>query len=169
MRSIITRVVLYMSLPAVIAMADPLQLNSQAVNTSLFKVNEFVTGLQGPLSTILLGPDTLGIASFAGIQAYSGLTTGQAGGPTTIFSTPGAYTGLIKAGNYYIAGNSGTGNGDQAIIFLLPGSTPPSPLTNAGSLQFAFPSAWEHSQMGVAARPTPGQPGSYDVIFYVGS
>jgi hypothetical protein len=116
-----------------------------------------------------LGPDTLGVASFSGIQAYSGLTTGQTAGPTTIFSTPGAYTGLVKAGNYYIAGNSGTGAGDQAIIFLQPGATPTSPLTNAGSLQFAFPSTWEHSQMGVAARPAPGQPGSYDVIFNVGS
>ncbi|HEY4087270.1 MAG TPA: hypothetical protein VGM43_15095 [Bryobacteraceae bacterium] len=112
----------------------------------------------------------MGIASFAGIQAYTGFSTGQAVGPTTIFSTPGAYTGLIKAGNYYIAGNSGTGAGDQAIIFLLPGATPTSPLTNAGSLNFAFPSIWEHSQMGIAARPTPGgEPGSYDVIFNVGS
>ncbi len=158
-----------MSLPAVIAMADPLQLNSQAVNTSLFHVSEFVTGVQGALSTIVLGPDTLGVASFSGIQAYTGLTSGQAVGPTTIFNTPGAYTGLIKAGNYYIAGNSGTGAGDQAIIFLLPGATPTSPLTDAGSLKFAFPSTWEHSQMGIAARPTPGVPGSYDLIFNVGS
>jgi hypothetical protein len=170
-RSLLARFVLCISLPAVMAIADPLQLNPQAVNPALFNVGQFVAGLQGQgsVSTIPLGPDTLGIATSSGIQAYSGLSTGQISGPTTVFSTPGAYTGLVKAGNYYIAGNSGTRLGDQAIYFLQAGSTPTSPLTNAGSLQFAFPSAWEHSQMGVAARPTPGQPGSYDIIFNVGS
>ena len=153
---------------------DSLQLNSAAFDTSLFNVSVFASGLPGPISTIPLGEDTLGIASYgSGIEAYVGLLAGiPTGPPTTVFAAQGAYTGLVQAGSYYVAGNFGTyisGPPAPSITFLKPGATATSPLTDAGSLQFAFPENWEHSQMGVAARPTPGQPGSYDVIFNVGS
>lgn len=159
---------------APLCFADSLQLNPLAVNPSLFDVTVFASGLSGPVSTIALGPDTLGITNYAlGIQAYAGLLGGApVGTPTTVFAVPGAYTGLVQAGNYYVAGNFGTfvdGPTTPTISFLKAGATPTSSLTNAGSIQFSFPSGWEHNQMGVAARPTPGQPGSYDVIFNVGS
>jgi hypothetical protein len=146
-------------------------LNSQALDTSQFNVTEFVTGLPAPLGAIPLGGDFIGIASYGnGIQAFSGLSSGVASGPgTTIYGAQGAYTGLIQAGNYYVAGNSGTPSASPSITFLQPGAAPNSPLTVAGTLQFNFPAIWEHSQMGIAARPTPGQPGSYDIIFNVGS
>jgi hypothetical protein len=152
----------------------PLQLNSGALDTSLFNVSDFATDLNGPLAIIPLGGDTVGIASyFGGIQAFSGISSGVATDTgTTVFGVNGAYTGLIKAGGYYIAGNSGefiNNTVGPSITFLQPGSTPTSTLTAAGSLQFSFPSNWEHSQMGIAARPTPGQPGFYDVVFNVGS
>jgi hypothetical protein len=154
--------------------AGPLQLNSTAFDTSLFNVSNFATDLSGPLAIIPLGGDSIGIASYgSGIQAFSGIGAGTASGPgTTVFGVNGAYTGLIKAGNYFIAGNSGefiNNTVGPSITFLQPGATPTSALTAAGSLEFSFPSNWEHSQMGIAERPTPGRPGFYDVVFNVGS
>jgi hypothetical protein len=42
-------------------------------------------------------------------------------------------------------------------------------MTSLGSLDFSFSADWDHAQMAVTTRPTPGQPGSYDVVFNVGS
>ena len=133
-------------------------LNSQALDTSRFNVTQFAIGLPGPIGAIPLGGDFIGIASYGnGIQAFPGIGSGVASGPgTTIYGAQGAYTGLIQAGNYYVAGNSGSSTASPSITFLQPGAAPNSPLTVAGTLQFSFPSIWEHSQMGIAARPTPG-------------
>jgi glucose/arabinose dehydrogenase len=84
----------------------------------------------------------------------------------------GAHTGLVQAGGYYVDANTGdfiTGTAGHIISILQPGGTPDSPLIPVGALQLTFPDGWEHNQLGIAARPTPGQPGSYDLVFNVGS
>jgi hypothetical protein len=39
----------------------------------------------------------------------------------------------------------------------------------SGSVNFSFPADWEHTSYASVVRPTPGQPGYFDVIFNIGS
>jgi hypothetical protein len=154
--------------------AGSLQLNSFALDTSRFRVTEFaVLGL--PISMLPLADGSLAVGGYAdGIVRFADFNhDGIADGPaTTIYAAPGARLGLIQAGAYLIDSNFGTyfsGNNTPSITVLKPGATPDAPLTPVGSLQFGFPPDWEHNQPGIAARPTPGQPGSFDLVFNVGS
>src|SRR3954453_9140347 len=136
--------------------STPLQLNPLALDPALFNVTQFAN-LASPLSVLELPDGSFAItSSFGGIQRFTDtIQPGIVDGPgTTIYSTIGAQTGLIHAGNFIIDGNSGgyfSGNPSQSISILKPGATPAAPLTQAGVLQFDFGS-WEHSQMGIAAR-----------------
>ncbi len=48
--------------------------------------------------------------------------------------------------------------------------TPSNPLSLVGSINFSFSNPdWEHTTYALAVRPTPGQPGSFDVFFNIGS
>ena len=152
----------------------PLQLNPLALDPSLFRITDYAA-VPGALSMLGLGGDNVGVASYAaGILAFGdanhdGIADGAG---AAIYSAPGAHTGLVQAGNFYLDGNSGpifTSSSGQAITVLQPGAVPTALLTAVGALQFSFPSDWEHSQMGIAARPVTGQPGSFDVVFNIGS
>jgi hypothetical protein len=94
---------------------------------------------------------------------------GVADGPGTVLfdGLPGTLTALHQAGPYVLATSSGTGV--ERISFLHTGATPASPMTLAGSINFTFPPDWEHTTYALAVRPTPGQPGAYDIFFNVGS
>jgi hypothetical protein len=152
-------------------MGATLQLNSQVVNPSLFRVTQFASLGAGALSIVPLSDGTIAIANQPGIQRLIDADqNGIADGPgAQIFASAGDYTGLIAAGGYYLSANSGGPGNSPAITFLKPGANAADPLVNAGSLTFGFASNWEHSQMGIAARPSPNRPGSWDVVFNVGS
>ncbi len=48
--------------------------------------------------------------------------------------------------------------------------TPADPLSLVGSINFSFSNPdWEHTTYALAVRPTPGQPGNFDVFFNIGS
>jgi hypothetical protein len=87
------------------------------------------------------------------------------GAPAVLASgLPGADSALAQAGPYVITtGSNGT------ISFLHTGATPSSPLSLSGTINFAFPSPWEHTTYGLAVRPAPGSPGDYNVFFNIGS
>ena len=81
---------------------------------------------------------------------------------------PGEVTAVKQAGRFILATSSVAGS--ERISFLRMGSTPAAPLTLAGSLDIHFPDpSWEHTTFALAVRPTPGQPGNYDVFFNIGS
>ena len=151
-------------LPLVLAsypiLAGPLLLNSSAFDTSKFTVIEYAIASL-PLSMLNLGDGSVAISNASGIQRF----TGPGSAPTTLLAGGGASTGLVSAGNYLVRGDSQAGT----ISILKPGATPADPLTNVGSLQFSFAAGWWHYSMGIATRPTPGSPGSYDLVFNVGS
>ncbi len=42
-------------------------------------------------------------------------------------------------------------------------------MTLEGTIEFTIPTGWEHVPSGLALRETPGQPGSYDLFFQLGS
>jgi hypothetical protein len=149
-----------------------LQLNPLAVNPSLFTVTEFTNIGFGALGVTPLADGSVAIASYlGGVQRFVDANhdgVADATG-TQIFNNVGDHTGLIAAGRYYLDGNSGGGPNGPAITFLKPGANAAAPLISAGSLDVGFVPNWEHSQMGIAARPTPGNAGSWDVVFNIGS
>jgi len=136
-------------------------LNSLALDPTLFNVTPIQTGLSGPIAIASLSDGSLAVGTFSGILRFAG--PGSVG--TNLFTDSGFHTGLLQAGGYYISANSAS----STITLLKPGATPDAPFTNAGQLQFGFSADWEHLQMGIAVRPTPGQPGSFDLVFNVGS
>jgi hypothetical protein len=70
---------------------------------------------------------------------------------------------------HFIAVTSSPAGGEM-ITFLRRGSTPAAPLTLVGSINFNFNDlGWEHTTFALATRPTPGQPGNYDLFFNIGS
>jgi len=152
-------------------------INTNAVDPNLFSVSTFTAGLQNPLGATHLADGSLlvGAISISGnanlIRFVDSDHNGVADGPGSVAYTQiggGAVTGLVKAGDYVVAGTSNK-SPNQAITILQPGANPADPLNAIGSLNLTFPANWEHPQMGVAVRPVQGQPGAYDVVFNVGS
>lgn len=153
-----------------------LQLNGTALDTSRFNVTPFSVTLPGPLGMVQLSDGSFAVAAY-----YPGivrLTDADHNGVadnigTRLFAAPGAHTGLVQAGNYYIDGNFGdyqNGHFDgQVMTVLKPGANPSDQWTPVGALKLDFPAGWEHSQLGIATRPTPGHAGSYDLVFNIGS
>jgi hypothetical protein len=158
---------LALSLPG---LADSLMLNSSAVNTSLFTVSSFLSNATDPLATVALADGSIAVGESTGIFRYTDVNhNGVADGAgSLLYAVSGVvHTGLAQAGSFYV--DAETSGNTPSIQFLKAGATPADPLAAAGSLQFGFAPNWEHDQMGIAVRPTPGTPGSYDVVFNVGS
>lgn len=155
--------------------AGSLQLNSNAFDTSQFKLTSFADGLSAPLSMVQLPDGSIASAVYStGIVRLTDTNhDGVADGPkTTLYSSVGAHTGLVQAGGYFIDANFGDYASNKVaptITVLKPGATPSAPWTPAGSLDFAFAPGWEHDQPGIAVRPSPGKSGSYDLVFNIGS
>jgi len=145
-----------------------LVLNSNALDTNLFRVSVFATGLSGPISVQQLPDGSTAVATWNSIQRFTDANhDGVADGPgTTLFSVgAGPTVGLQKAGKYYVSAIFG----DHSIRLLEPGASPSDPWTSAATMSFNYPAGWYHPTPGIAVRATPGSPGSFDVVFNVGS
>jgi uncharacterized repeat protein (TIGR01451 family) len=150
-------------------------LNLNALDPSLFRVTTFASGLPFPDSIQVLSDGSVTILNSRGFgQQPSSILrftdvnqTGVADGPgTALYTSPvGPLTGFIPIGKYYALGNYG----DHTIKLLQPGAAPAAAMTAVASLQFNYPVNWEHDQIGMAARPVPGSPGSYDLAFNLGA
>jgi glucose/arabinose dehydrogenase len=141
-------------------------LNSPTVPTPLFRLTQFAS-IGSAYSMQKLADGSLAVLSGDRILRFADSNhDGMADGPgTVIFESAGSFlTGFVKVGDYYAVGAS-----ESAIILLKPGATPASTMTASGSVNFSFPGGWYHPTMGLAARATPGSPGSYDLVFNVGS
>ncbi len=148
-------------------------LNSTAVDPGLFRVTTFATGL--PLANAV----ALAADGSVYVNTSPGYNSGQIlrftdnnldgvvdGAGTVVYqSAAGPLTQLKQAGKYYAVGEFGS----NSITLLAPGGTPADAMTVAGSLQFSYPADWYHPTIGMAVRPTPGSPGSYDLMFNIGS
>jgi len=86
---------------------------------------------------------------------------------------PGTLTGLTGAGDLIITasvnGLPTAGDPDPVITVLRRGATPADALSVVGSISFDHPANWGHVPTALATRPTPGQAGSHDLFFQVGS
>jgi hypothetical protein len=146
--------------------------NSPTVNPSLFNLTTFASGLGFAYSMQSLSDGSLAVLSSPGfgpgsILRFTDLNhDGVADGPATVlYSGSGPLTGLTKVGNYYAVGNYG----DHTITLVKPGVNPGDPWTSAGVFNFNYGSNWQHNTIGITAEATPGSPGSYTLVFNIGS
>jgi len=152
-------------------------LNANAVNPALFNVTTFASGLEFPASLMPVANGNLLVETSPTYGSAPGqlLDFGPAGGTGTVVYTSapsGLMTGLVQVGNYYAIGNDGSRIGptaDHSITLVEPGPTPSSPMTAVATLTFNYAQPWEHDNVGMAVRPTPGIPGSYDLIVNIGA
>lgn len=158
---------------ATVASADILNQNS--VDTNLFNVATFATGLPLPTDITPVSGGGVLLSTSPNYGASPGqmiyYSSGGAAG-STVFTTPinGLLTGSATLGSGLVVGTYGgiTGN-TNTLSILQPGATPNSPLTTVATLQMTYPSGWDHNSIGMATEPTPGSPGSYNLVLNVGS
>lgn len=149
-------------------------LNVPIVDETQFRVTQFASGQALPNSVIqapdgsLLGVLSPGFGTSQVVRYVDSNLDGVAdGAPTILYSNAngGAGTQIRQAGKFYYLGEFGT----TSITALAPGATPSDALVASGSLQFQYPNGHLHPTIGMAVRPTPGMPGSVDLVFNVGS
>ena len=148
-------------------------LNSNVVDTTQYRVTTFASGLSLPLSLVELSDSSIAALtspffSSGNILRFSDPGgTGVASGPgTSLYTTnTGPLTGFVRVGKYYAVANLG----DNTIRLFEAGPTPASAFVEVGMMQFNFPGGWLHPTMSLAARATPGVPGSFDLVFNIGS
>src|SRR5262249_8970889 len=153
------------------------------VSPTDFRVTTFASGLNYPKGLTTLSDGSILVAvnnPNAGSTSFYQSTgellrfvdangDGVADGPGQVLynGLPGGVTAVHQAGEFLLATSTQTGS--ERISFLKVGANPGDPLTLVGTLNFSFPSPWEHTTYASVVRPTPGQPGNYDVIFNIGS
>ncbi len=149
-------------------------LNSPTVDASQFRVTQFAAGLSLPNSMIkapdgsLLAVISPGFSTSQVVRFQDLNSDGFADGPATVLysnALGGAGTQIRQAGKLLYIGEFGT----SSITALAPGTLSSDPLSAVGALQFQYPAGHAHPTAGLAVRPTPGSPGSVDLIFNIGS
>ncbi len=160
--------------------AQPVQLGDHpALEPASYRITEFAAGLNYPYGLQWEGPGTLLVATSrpntAGGSAFNSTfellrftdadRNGVADGPgIPVFSGgAGPVTALRFAGEYLLAAAG------PSLLVLQRGATPGAPYAQVGSLDFSFPGRWSHRFLSLGVRPTPGQPGSYEVFFNLGA
>jgi hypothetical protein len=153
------------------------------VHPADFRVTTFASGLNYPHGMTTLSDGSLLVAvnnPVAGDTSFFNSTgellrftdtngDGIADGPGEVLfnGLPGEVTALHQAGEFLLATSSLAGS--ERISVLRTGATPAAPLRLVGSIDFTFPAVWEHTTYASAVRPTPGQPGNFDLVFNIGS
>jgi glucose/arabinose dehydrogenase len=145
------------------------------VDPSLFRVTQFATGLAYPQGMQQLPDGSIVVQTSPGF--YGGqilrFTDSDGDGMGTpdalpLYTNPsgqGPQLQLVSAGDYLIQGSQGT----HSLSILAAGATPDAPRTEVGVLSFEYPDGAWHTNAGLAVRPTPGNPGHWDLVFNVGA
>lgn len=139
------------------------------VNSSQFAVTLFASHLSFPQSMIAMSGGAVAVQTSPGFSGGTLLSltdtnldgiADQQSILTTVPAGEGPLTQLAQAGSFFIQGNYGA----HSIVIL------DTNFTEVGRIQFDYgQDLWWHDSIGFAVRPTPGQPGSYDLVFNVGS
>ena len=158
----------------------PFDITGPGVDASDIQMTEFASGLNYSVGMIEMSDGSLlvGIsngASFFG--SNSGLlvrladtdSNGVADQKATLVNdVPGGKLSAVRsAGDLVFV--TGQGQSVPIVIYRM-GTIPADPLTKVGTLDLNYPlDYWFHPHSALGARETPGQPGSYDLIFQLGS
>ena len=156
-----------------------------SVNPADFRVTTFASGLNYPKGLMTLADGSIVVSVNNPVPGHTSFynSTGELlrftdtnadgiadGAGQVLYNEnglPGQITAIHQAGEFILATSAQSGS--EGIYVLRMGSTPGAPLTLVGSLRLTFPTPWEHTTFASVVRPTPGQPGDFDVIFNVGS
>ena len=149
-----------------------------SVQPEEFRITVFAKGLNYPLGMVLLDDGSVLVAVTNG-SSFFGSTSGSivrledsdgdgVADSQTILADDvpvGGPTALKRAGDLIFT--TGQGSSKPIVIYRL-GPAPTYELTEAGRIVLNYVDFYHpHSALGV--RPTPGQPGSYDLLFQLGS
>ena len=158
-------------------LSAPLSVQGPGVDPADFRVTVFANNLGFPVGMARLADGSFLVTVTQGSSFWTGnwqllrLTdtnqVGVADGPGTVLynGTSVGQSALRVFGNLVFV----TGQGTPISVLRL-GPTPASPLTLVGTSDLTYPSGgWEHPHSALCVRPTPGQPGSCDLFFQVGS
>lgn len=165
-----------------VASAAPFTIQGPGVNPGDFRITVFATNLNYPLGMARLADGSLMVAISKGtswggsigeiIRLTDTNLNGVADGPGAVLYTglPGGQSSLRMYGNLVFVTGQGSG---KPISVLRAGATPSDPLTYVGAINLTYPppppSGWLHPHSALAVRPTPGNPGSCDLFFQLGS
>ena len=165
-----------------VAQAAPFTIQGPGVNATDFRITVFATNLSYPLGMVQLSDGSLLVAVSQGTSFWSAPGNGQLlrltdtnhdgiaddAGTVLYSGLPGGQTSLRMCGQLLFVTGQGVG---RPISVLRAGPTPASPLTLVGTIIINYPTSggWEHPHSGLGIRPTPGQPGSCDLLFQLGS
>ncbi|MEP7353600.1 MAG: PEP-CTERM sorting domain-containing protein [Acidobacteriota bacterium] len=143
--------------------------NDPVVDPSNFRLTQFTNSPIGTAYSLQRLPDgSVAVLEGGTIQRLTDLNSDGIADDvgTPIYHSNGAFlTGFVKVGDLYAVGDYNS----SSITLLKPGATPADPMTAVGSINFNYAVDWYHPTAGLSARPTPGSPGSYDLVFNVGS
>lgn len=149
------------------------------VNPDDFEITVFADGLNFPVGMELLNDGSILVAVNKGSRFF-GSRNGQlirlldADGDGVSEAQQvladdvpgGAPTALRRAGDLLLV--TGQGSVKPIVIYRL-GAAPADELTQVGTIDLNYSSTWRHPHSALGVRPTPGQPGSYDLVFQLGS
>ncbi|MCW5559627.1 MAG: hypothetical protein KIT22_17560, partial [Verrucomicrobiae bacterium] len=164
---------------ATLQAAAPFALQGPGVNPADFRVTTFASGLGYPVGMAELSDGSLLVAVSVGrsfdnstgalVRLVDADGDGVADGPGTTLASglPGGLTSLRIAGNLVFVTGQGVG---KPITVLRLGAGPSDALTRVGAMRINYPQgSWLHPHSALAVRESPGQPGSCDLIFQLGS
>lgn len=174
-----TSAVLLLTLTCTPAIATvPFTIQGPGVNPSDFRMTTFATGANFPVGMVELDDGSILVAESNGSLFGSssgrlvryvdtdqdGVSDSQSNLADVSF---GGLTALRRGGDLVFT--TGQGRGKPIDIFRL-GANPSDPLTQVGSLTLNYPSGgWLHPHSALSVRETPGEPGSFDLVFQLGS
>ncbi len=162
------------------ASGGPILTLPAGVSPGSLTVSTYATGLSYPASmqvlpdqSLLVGVSTPQPGSTDYLFATGGLLnlpSGQGAGTVVYNSLPYPVQSVRTITDNLIA-VAQAGVGANQINFLQPGANPSAPYTNLGSINFTPSNVGSDFDFNstLAVRPTPGQPGSYDLFFSVNS
>ena len=142
-----------------------------------FRITTFANGLNYPLGMTELADGSILVAVSRGSRFWETSSgrlirladtddDGVADSETVLFDgVPGGrLTAVRTAGSLILTCGFGS-----PISILRPGAAPDAPLTLIGSVEISYPDRWMHRNSALGVRESPGRPGSYDLIFQLGS
>lgn len=149
--------------------SQPFSIQGPGVDPSLFRITTFASGLSNPLSMQTMSDGSLLVTTSPGqvLRFVDADHNGVADGPGQVMASglPFLPTGLRLAGDLAFVHSSG-----NDLNVFRQGATPSDPFTHLGTVDFDYTNRpGEHVSHTLAVRPTPGQPGKFDLFTNLGA